>query len=38
LPVPADLPQQVARALAEDVGSGDLTAALIPADRIGRPP
>jgi len=36
LPVPADLPQQVARALAEDVGSGDLTAALIPADRIGR--
>jgi nicotinate-nucleotide pyrophosphorylase (carboxylating) len=36
VPVPADLPQQVARALAEDVGSGDLTAALIPADRIGR--
>jgi nicotinate-nucleotide pyrophosphorylase (carboxylating) len=36
LPVPADLPQQVARALAEDIGSGDLTAALIPADRIGR--
>ena len=36
MPVPADLPQQVARALAEDVGSGDLTAALIPADRIGR--
>jgi len=36
LPVPADLPQQVARALVEDVGSGDLTAALIPADRIGR--
>jgi nicotinate-nucleotide pyrophosphorylase (carboxylating) len=34
--VPADLPQQVARALAEDVGSGDLTAALIPADRTGR--
>ncbi len=36
MPVPADLPQQVARALAEDIGSGDLTAALIPADRIGR--
>ena len=33
---PDDLPQQVARALAEDVGSGDLTAALIPADRSGR--
>jgi nicotinate-nucleotide pyrophosphorylase (carboxylating) len=36
VPVPADLPQQVARALAEDVGAGDLTAALIPADRMGR--
>jgi nicotinate-nucleotide pyrophosphorylase (carboxylating) len=36
VPVPADLPQQVARALAEDVGSGDLTAALVPADRVGR--
>jgi nicotinate-nucleotide pyrophosphorylase (carboxylating) len=35
-PVPGDLSQQVARALAEDVGSGDLTAALIPADRRGR--
>jgi nicotinate-nucleotide pyrophosphorylase (carboxylating) len=34
--IPADLPQQVARALAEDVGSGDLTAALIPEDRLGR--
>jgi nicotinate-nucleotide pyrophosphorylase (carboxylating) len=34
--VPADLPQQVARALAEDIGSGDLTAALVPADRVGR--
>jgi nicotinate-nucleotide pyrophosphorylase (carboxylating) len=33
VPVPADLPQQVARALAEDVGSGDLTAGLIPAER-----
>src|ERR1700722_7854672 len=36
VPVPADLPQHVARALAEDVGAGDLTAALIPADRMGR--
>jgi nicotinate-nucleotide pyrophosphorylase (carboxylating) len=36
VPVPADLPQQVASALAEDIGSGDLTAALIPADRPGR--
>jgi nicotinate-nucleotide pyrophosphorylase (carboxylating) len=36
VPVPADLPQQVSRALAEDVGSGDLTAALIPPDRVGR--
>ena len=33
VPFPADLPQQVARALEEDVGSGDLTAALIPAGR-----
>jgi nicotinate-nucleotide pyrophosphorylase (carboxylating) len=36
VPVPSDLPQQVARALAEDVGSGDLTAELIPLDRMGR--
>jgi nicotinate-nucleotide pyrophosphorylase (carboxylating) len=36
VPVPSDLPQQVACALAEDIGSGDLTAALIPAERIGR--
>ena len=36
MPLPADLLQQVARALAEDVGTGDLTAALIPADRRGR--
>jgi nicotinate-nucleotide pyrophosphorylase (carboxylating) len=35
-PVPSDLEVQVERALAEDVGSGDLTAALIPADRPGR--
>jgi nicotinate-nucleotide pyrophosphorylase (carboxylating) len=36
IPVPGDLPAQVERALAEDIGSGDLTAALIPADRTGR--
>ena len=36
MPAPADLPQEVARALAEDVGAGDLTAALIAADRTGR--
>jgi nicotinate-nucleotide pyrophosphorylase (carboxylating) len=36
VPVPADLQQQVAAALAEDIGGGDLTAALIPAERIGR--
>ena len=33
---PPDLADQVARALAEDVGSGDLTAALVPAARAGR--
>ena len=33
---PPDLADQVARALAEDVGSGDLTAALVPAGRTGR--
>lgn len=31
---PADLQAQVARALEEDVGMGDLTAALVPADRV----
>jgi nicotinate-nucleotide pyrophosphorylase (carboxylating) len=36
VPVPADLPQQVAAALAEDIAGGDVTAALIPADRLGR--
>lgn len=36
VPVPADLPQLVARALDEDIGSGDLTAALIPEGRSGR--
>lgn len=33
-PRPADLSDQVARALAEDVGGGDVTAALVPADKI----
>ncbi len=32
-PLPADLLTQVRAALAEDIGSGDITAALIPADR-----
>lgn len=32
--LPADLHDAVARALAEDIGSGDLTAALIPADTL----
>ena len=36
VPVPGDLPQLVERALEEDVGSGDLTAALIPAGANGR--
>ena len=36
MPPPLDLPAQVDRALDEDIGSGDLTAALIPADRQGR--
>jgi len=33
---PEDLSRTVARALEEDVGTGDLTAALVPADRDGR--
>ena len=33
---PPDLAEQVARALAEDVGDGDLTAALVPAGTAGR--
>jgi nicotinate-nucleotide pyrophosphorylase (carboxylating) len=33
--LPADLARQVAAALAEDIGAGDLTAALIPAARAG---
>jgi nicotinate-nucleotide pyrophosphorylase (carboxylating) len=36
VPVPKDLPQQIDRALEEDIGSGDLTAALIPAGAGGR--
>jgi nicotinate-nucleotide pyrophosphorylase (carboxylating) len=34
--VPPDLEEQVARALAEDVGAGDLTAELVPRERSGR--
>jgi nicotinate-nucleotide pyrophosphorylase (carboxylating) len=34
--IPADLPQQVAAALAEDIRGGDLTAALIPPEKNGR--
>jgi nicotinate-nucleotide pyrophosphorylase (carboxylating) len=36
VPVPADLARQVAAALAEDLGSGDLTAALVPPGKTGR--
>jgi nicotinate-nucleotide pyrophosphorylase (carboxylating) len=36
IPYPKDLAAQVERALKEDIGSGDLTAALIPAARTGR--
>lgn len=36
IPLPNDLKSQVERALAEDIGSGDLTAALIPRTRQGR--
>lgn len=32
--LPPDISAQVARSLAEDVGSGDVTAALIPAERV----
>ena len=35
-PAPTYVSQTVATALQEDVGSGDLTAQLIPADRVGR--
>jgi nicotinate-nucleotide pyrophosphorylase (carboxylating) len=34
--LPSDLADQVTRALAEDVGTGDVTAALVPADRGAR--
>jgi nicotinate-nucleotide pyrophosphorylase (carboxylating) len=36
LPPPQDLPATVERALAEDIGTGDLTAALIPEHAAGR--
>jgi nicotinate-nucleotide pyrophosphorylase (carboxylating) len=36
VPVPADLPAQVAAALAEDIRGGDLTAALIAPEKTGR--
>jgi nicotinate-nucleotide pyrophosphorylase (carboxylating) len=36
VPVPGDLPQQVDRALEEDIGRGDLTAALIPSRTMAR--
>ncbi len=36
VPVPADLPQQIAAALAEDIRGGDLTAALIAPEKTGR--
>lgn len=36
LTLPADLAAQVQRALAEDVGSGDITAALVPAEHLSR--
>jgi nicotinate-nucleotide pyrophosphorylase (carboxylating) len=35
-PLPADLAEQVRRALAEDVGRGDLTARLVPAAALAR--
>ncbi|MCX7055944.1 MAG: nicotinate-nucleotide diphosphorylase, partial [Proteobacteria bacterium] len=35
-PLPADLGQSVAAALAEDIGSGDLTAMLVPASARGQ--
>jgi nicotinate-nucleotide pyrophosphorylase (carboxylating) len=36
VPVPSNLSRQVADALAEDIGSGDLTALLVPVERLGR--
>jgi nicotinate-nucleotide pyrophosphorylase (carboxylating) len=35
-PLPGDLPEQVSRALREDVGPGDVTASLIAADAVAR--
>jgi len=35
-PLPTDLAATVSRALAEDVGSGDLTASLVPAAKVAR--
>lgn len=34
--LPPDIEAQVARALAEDIGGGDVTAALVPADSVAR--
>ena len=36
IPLPSDIAATVARALAEDIGDGDLTASLIPADTPGK--
>src|SRR6185437_714878 len=36
VPVPSDLPQLIERALDEDIGTGDLTAGLIPEGAEGR--
>ena len=36
VPVPSNLSRQVADALSEDIGSGDLTAELVPLERRGR--
>jgi len=36
LRLPSDISRTIARALAEDIGDGDLTAALIPGDTIGK--
>ena len=36
VPLPHDFPQQIERALQEDIGAGDLTAGLIPQDARGR--
>ncbi len=36
IPAPFDLRERVALALAEDIGDGDLTARIIPADKTGR--